>query len=237
MIDLNSSTPLEFLRSLNTLLAEFESYQQIHTENGTNTSTLSRAARLPSMFRRAPGGRGRRQSGAGVGGDTGAGGAGGKDGDGSGAHHGNHHHHHHNHNHNHAGAGGGHNADGPAMTEQPGASTGSVINFGLGGEGGDLLPGEEYAHLLTPNLPFDPDFFETFATLCDVLIDCYTRLMSLLPTARDCGPGVADLFAKADAKVRKSIVQGVVKEFEDASRQGLKQEMASVGKVVLGGLM
>ena len=234
MIDLNSSTPLEFLRSLNTLLAEFESYQQIHTENGTNTSTLSRAARLPSMFRRAPGGRGRRQSGAGVGGDSGGAGGGtggsyGKDGDGAGGHSGNQHH-----NANHAG---GPNADGPAMTNQPGANTGSVINFGLGGEGGDLLPGEEYTHLLTPNLPFDPDFFETFATLCDVLIDCYTRLMGLLPTARDCGPGVADLFAKADAKVRKIIVQGVVKEFEDASRAGLKQEVTNVGKVVLSGLM
>lgn len=237
VIDLNASSPLDFLRSLNLLLAEFESYQQIHTENGTNSSTLSRAgARIPSMFRRGPGGRGRRQSGAGGGdgggGRDGDGGAGGGGGGGGGAGAGGGVNGHNTNGHN--GGMNGNMMDGAAINN---TSAGSVINFGLGGEGADLLPGEEYAHLMTPNLPFDPDFFETFATLCDVLIDCYTRLMGLLPTARDCGPGVTELFAKADAKVRKLIVQGVVKEFEDASRTGLKQEMTSVGKVVLGGLL
>ncbi|KAI0134353.1 hypothetical protein BJ170DRAFT_195738 [Xylariales sp. AK1849] len=201
VIDLNSSTPLEFLRSLNTLLTEFDSFQQIHTENGTNASSLSRA-RLPQMFRRGPGGKGRRTSGAGDLGGYGDGGAHGSMYNGG-------------------------------ATQSPT----SVISFGLGGEGNELLPGEEYTHLLTPSLPFDPDFFETFATLCDVLIDCYTRLMSLIPSSKECTPGVAELFSKADSKVRKIIIQGVVKEFEDSGRAGLKQEVAGVGKVVLGGLM
>ncbi|KAI1418366.1 hypothetical protein F5Y13DRAFT_515 [Hypoxylon sp. FL1857] len=199
VIDLNSSTPLEFLRSLNTLLAEFESYQQIHTENGVNTSSLSRA-RIPNMFRRGAGGKGRRQSGAA---DM------------------------------YPDASNSSLASGSAVNSVPT----SVINFGLGGEGNDLVPGEEYTHLLTPNLPFDPDFFETFATLCDVLIDCYSRLMTLLPTPKDCSPIIAELFTKADSKVRKIIIQGVVKEFEESSRAGLKQEVTNVGKVVLGGLV
>ncbi|KAI1274574.1 hypothetical protein F5Y07DRAFT_211543 [Xylaria sp. FL0933] len=200
VIDLNSSTPLEFLRSLNTLLNEFDSYQQIHTENGVSSSSLSRA-RLPQMFRR-PGGKGRRQSGA----------ASIDYADPNGA---------------------SFNKDGSAVNAAPA----SVINFGLGGEGNDLLAGEEYTHLLTPNLPFDPDFFETFATLCDVLIDCYQRLISLLTGPKDCTPVMLELFTKADQRVRKIIIQGVVKEFEDSSRTGLKQEVANVGKVVLGGLM
>ncbi|KAI5860277.1 hypothetical protein GGS23DRAFT_243115 [Durotheca rogersii] len=199
VIDLNSATPLDFLRSLNTLLAEFEAYQQIHTENGVNTSSLSRA-RLPNMFRRGAGGRGRRQSGA---------------------------------TELYTDASNGGLASGSAVNSVPT----SVINFGLGGEGSDLLPGEEYTHLLTPNLPFDPDFFETFATLCDALIDCYSRLMTLLPAAKDCTPLIMELFTKADAKVRKIIIQGVVKEFEDSSRTGLRQEVANIGKVVLGGLV
>ncbi|KAI1158025.1 hypothetical protein F5B18DRAFT_122925 [Nemania serpens] len=200
VIDLNSSTPLEFLRSLNTLLTEFDSYQQIHTENGVSSSSLSRA-RLPQMFRR-PGGKGRRQSGA----------ASLEYADPNGA---------------------SFNKDGSAVNAVPA----SVINFGLGGEGNDLLAGEDYTHLLTPNLPFDPDFFETFATLCDVLIDCYSRLMGLLTSPKDCTPMIVELFTKADQRVRKIIIQGVVKEFEDSSRTGLKQEVANVGKVVLGGLM
>ncbi|KAI0018724.1 hypothetical protein F4780DRAFT_501439 [Xylariomycetidae sp. FL0641] len=221
VVDLNSSTPLEFLRSLNTLLNEFDSYQAIHTENGVNSSSLSRA-RLPQMFRRGRDGKGRRQSGA-----TGSIAEGATSsfymptstsspsGDGG------------------MGLLGSGLGDGSAVNSAPAG----VINFGLGGEGNDLLPGEEYTHLLTPNLPFDPDFFETFATLCDVLIDCYARLMALLPTPRDCSPTIAELFTKADVRVRKIIIQGVVKEFEDTSRLGLKQEIASVGKVVLGGLV
>ena len=107
-----------------------------------------------------------------------------------------------------------------------------------------LAPGEEYTLLLTPSLPFEPDFFSTWATLCDVLIDCYTKIMNLLATPEAVlavGNGmpavVADLFGKADAKVRKVVLAGVVKEFEDVSRAGTKAEVASVGRVVLGGLM
>ncbi|KAI1607451.1 hypothetical protein PtrCC142_000396 [Pyrenophora tritici-repentis] len=108
----------------------------------------------------------------------------------------------------------------------------------------DLLPNESYTHLQTPSLPFDPDFFSTFATLCDVLIDCYTRILSMLSSPESvasAGGGVpsvvGDLFNKADARVRKIILAGVVREFEDSCRAGLKSEVGGVGKVVLGGLM
>ena len=100
-----------------------------------------------------------------------------------------------------------------------------------------LLPTESYSLLSTPSLPFDPDFFETFATLCDVLIDCYTKVMQLIGGPEHCGPAVGELFQKADARVRKIIVQGVVREFEVASREGVKGEVKGVGRVVLGGLM
>ncbi|KAK3365760.1 hypothetical protein B0T24DRAFT_536618 [Lasiosphaeria ovina] len=245
VIDLNSNTPLEFLRSLNTLLSEFESFQQLHSENGGSSSSLSRA-RIPQMFRRAtPGTKGRRSSSAT--GDASAGVS--------------------------ATSTTTHASSSAAATTTTttnmltttisntattaattasstsasasavssssaaaaAAAPASIINFASSEI--DLLPGEEYTHLLTPTLPFDPDFFETFATLCDVLIDTYTRLLSLVPTPRECSGPVADLFAKADARVRKIIVQGIAKDFEDASRAGAKTEVANVGKVVLGGLM
>ncbi|KAK3685780.1 hypothetical protein B0T22DRAFT_500550 [Podospora appendiculata] len=218
VIDLNSSNPLEFLRSLNTLLSEFDAFQTLHSESGVSSSSLSRA-RIPQMFRRAtgPGSKGRRSSNADGGyplepvesnSTLNGGSSGSLSGQGGGG-----------------GGGGGGGAGGPA----------SVINFAASET--DLLPGEEYTHLLTPSLPFDPDFFETFATLCDVLIDTYQRLLSLVPTPRECSGTVAELFTKADGKVRKIIVQGVVKEFEESSRAGVKTEVANIGKVVLGGLM
>lgn len=197
--DLYSSSALEFLRCLNALLSEFDSFQQLHGDSPSSAS-LTRA-RLPNMFRR-PGGKSRRSTSAADIAD-----------DPSQAF---------------ASAGGG--PGGPGAASAP-----SVMNFAAAES--DLLPGEEYTYLLTPSLPFEPDFFETFATLCDVLIDCYTRFLALVPTPRECSAPVAELFNKADAKLRKIIVQGVVKEFEDHSRSHVKTEVASIGKVVLGGLM
>lgn len=229
VIDLNSNNATDFLRSLLTLLAEFENFQALHSESGAPNS-LSRA-RFPQMFRRAGPSlaKGRRSSSATSGEfgnadvhDTGLGSGG-------------------------LGAmvapsvlslapsnnstSAGSSSTAPSTSIPPA----SVINFAASET--DLLPGEEYSHLLTPSLPFDPDFFETFATLCDVLIDTYTRLLSLVPTPRDCSGGVADLFAKVDSRVRKIIISGVIKEFEDSSRAGVRAEVANVGRVVLGGLM
>ncbi|KAK5992117.1 hypothetical protein PT974_05515 [Cladobotryum mycophilum] len=120
-----------------------------------------------------------------------------------------------------------------AANGAPAGPAPAVMNFAASES--DLLPGEEYTYLLTPSLPFDPDFFETFATLCDVLIDCYTRFLALVPTSREVSAQIAELFTKADSKMRKIIVQGVVKDFEEHSRTHVKSEVAGIGRVVLGG--
>ena len=128
--------------------------------------------------------------------------------------------------------------DGPLLSS--GASTFSTTSTLVNGGGtapDTLLPTESYQYLLTPSLPFDPDFFETFATLCDVLIDCYTKVTQLISGPELCVGGVGELFAKADARVRKIIVASVVREFEERCREGVRGEVAGVGRVVLGGLM
>lgn len=203
ILDLNASNPQEYLRALNALLTEFESYQQIHPPEGTSASSLSRA-RIPQMFKRATHAstKGRRASSA-------------------------------------TDIGLPMHASDPndlkTMSNGTGAAASGASSFPSSEQ--DLLPGEEYTYLLTPSLPFDPDFFETFATLCDVLIDCYTRIMSLIPSPNAIAPGTGDIFSKADARLRKVMVAGIIKEFEDASRSGAKAEFAGLGKVVLGGLM
>ncbi|KAF2491226.1 hypothetical protein BU16DRAFT_585458, partial [Lophium mytilinum] len=185
ILDLHPHSPSDYLRALNALLIEFESYQSIHPPDGATPSSLSRG-RIPQMFRKAThvgvgSSKGRRSSAAT---DMGF----------------------------------------PALDHSisnastpPDSTTSSSLPITTGD---DLLPNETYTHLLTPSLPFDPDFFETFATLCDVLIDAYTKMMSLVSGPESCSPVVGDLFAKADARVRKIILAGVVREFEDASRVG-----------------
>ncbi|MCJ1389231.1 hypothetical protein MMC18_002087 [Xylographa bjoerkii] len=204
VLDLNTVNPMDYLRALNALLSEFETYQQIHPPDGSNSSSLSRA-KIPQMFKRSTYGtstKGRRSSSA-------------------------------------ADIGLPMSTSDPAdlksITGSMASANSSTVSFGASER--ELLPGEEYTHLLTPSLPFDPDFFETFATLCDVLIDCYTRITSLISSPAVCSPAIVEGFTKADARLRKVIVAGIVKEFEDASRSGAKNEIAGIGKVVLGGLI
>lgn len=90
---------------------------------------------------------------------------------------------------------------------------------------------------MTPNLPFDPDFHETFTALCDVLIDVYRGIIELVNVPEKVGAGVGEMFSKADSRVRKLLVAGLVREFEEVGRAGVKQEVGGVGRVVLGGLM
>ena len=205
ILDLNASNAMEYLRAMHALLAEFESYQQIHPADGSTSSSLSRA-RIPQIFKRAThatGTKGRRASSAQ---DI------------------------------------GHPMSSTDSTDHKsvangGASSGASATSFFPISEQELLPGEDYTHLLTPSLPFDPDYFETFATLCDVLIDCYSRIMTLIPSPAQCMPGISEIFTKADGKLRKIIVSGIVKEFEEASRSGVKAEVVGVGKIVLGGLI
>ena len=206
ILDLNSSNPAEYLRALNTLLAEFESYQHARSTDGNPSSSLSRA-KIPQMFKRAAhgGGKGRRTSSAA---DIGLPITTIDHGDMK------------------------QNLD---LTNSTNLASSTSLSFMAADQ--DTMPGEEFTHLLTPILPFDPDYFETFATLCDVLIDCYTRVTALIPSPASVTPGTADVFGKADARVRKILVASVVKEFEDASRQGTRTEFAGLGKVLIGGLV
>ena len=199
ILDLNLGA-LDFLRALNALLVEFETYQQIHPSDGSTSSSLSRA-RMPQIFKRSATSKGRRTSSAAeIGLPFG-------------------------------------NSDSdikPIIGSLNSAAAASTVSLATSE---DLLPGEDYSYLVTPSLPFDPDFFEVFAALCDVLIDCYMRITSLVSSPEKCVTGVAEIFAKADAKLRKVIVAGIIKEYEDATRVGVKSEVACLGKVVLGGLM
>jgi hypothetical protein len=208
ILDVNS-TPLEYLRALNALLLEFETFQQVHPPDGPSSSTSLARTRIPQMFKRAAhaGNKTRRASSATEIGLP------------------------------------MQSSDPSDLKEMTGnaaasssAAAASAISFPHS-ESSDLLPGEEYSYLLTPSLPFEPDFFETFATLCDVLIDCYTRLLALVSTPAVCTAAVGEMFSKADARLRKVVVSGIVREFEDASRSGTKNEVAGVSRVVMGGLL
>jgi hypothetical protein len=227
----------EYLRSLNSLLTEFESYQQMHPPDGSTASSLSRA-RIPQMFKRSTT-RPRKSSGA-IGmevtqsisapamPEAGAS-----------------HNHQSSFDGNYNGPGGSFSSNQlpNSSTTAPGAASFPTASaFPLPGPqdaaNSTLIPNEgPYTHLITPPLPFTPDFYTVFATLCEVLIDVYQRLLQLLSGPDTCTPGLSEMFTKVDGRIRKVMVGGILKEFETSSRDNAKKELMSVQKVVLGGLM
>lgn len=236
---MNGATAHGYLRSLNSLLSEFESFQSLHPQDGSSTSSLSRA-RIPQMFKRA-GTRPRKSSGpvSEIGmplqqtmsapampehppGNS--------------------------HGHQPSLDNGNQSFSSSSTTLAAPPSAPPTVSFptlssfpppaAFDAPNSSLLPNEgPYTHLLTPPLPFAPDFYTVFSTLCDVLIDAYQRLLQLLIDPNVCTPVISETFTKVDARIRKVMVGGIVREFENTCRESAKRELMGVQKVVLGGLM
>lgn len=240
----SSAIALEYLKSLNTLLTEFESYQERHPTDGSHVGSLSRA-RLPSMFKRTGTMSRPRKSSTAPSSEIGAQISPPAVPDTP---------HMHSHHAPHP------SIDTTTTAVTTNSSISTLVHMPFGGmashqhdfsnaatfpppgpsdaPNSSLLPNEApYTHLLTPPLPFAPDFSIVFATLCDVLIDTYQRLLHIVHSPSACTATVSDMFSKADARIRRVMVGGVIKDFETASRESVKRELAGVQKVVLGGLM
>ncbi|KAK4496580.1 hypothetical protein PRZ48_012560 [Zasmidium cellare] len=201
LLDMNSNNPLEYLKALSSLLAEFETYQTLSGYDASGNS-VSRG-RVGQMFKSGMGlsrnNKGRRSSTT-----TDTLSLDPRQADLLGM---------------------------PIAGRIPEASSPQDTNSPVN------PTGHEFAYLLTPSLPFDPDFNTTLGTLCDTLIDTYAKLMDLVSSPEICSPAIGAEFSKADKAIRKILVANVVREFEDTTRAGVKGEVAGLGKLVLGGLM
>ncbi|RMY66820.1 hypothetical protein D0863_08179 [Hortaea werneckii] len=202
LLDMNSGTPMEYLKALFSLLQEFETYQSLSGFDASSGSSLSRA-RVGQMFK----------SGMGLGSRSGM-----RTGRRSSA------------------------ATDSIAIDTSKANLLGVPPSGSADAGSSPIDvpspvGHEFQYLLTPHLPFEPDFSTTFATLCDTLIDTYGTLLSLISTPEVCTPAVGEAFSKADKLVRKILISNVMREFEDNARQGAKAEVAGLGKLVLSPLI
>jgi hypothetical protein len=277
ILDQNSNSPLEYLRALSSLLQEFETYQSLSGYDSSGSS-LSRG-RVAGMLKSGMSlgnrsGRGRRASTAESLAMS--------------------HHHNDPRNSNSTTTSNGTTTSSSTTTPILSSATSPGIDpptgAGAAANGIDtsefgilssphyhssdhitspIVPtGLEFTHLLTPHLPFEPDFPTVLATLCDTLQDVYTRCADLvaahaatlhanlsaaatvenstspLTTPDDAvhalvaeGPLIAEAFAKADKGLRKILVANSVREFEEASRTGVRTEISGLGKLVLGGLM
>lgn len=237
---------LEYLRDLNALLTEFETYQTYHPTDGSHVSSLSRA-RLPSMFRRSGTTTRPRRSSSGIQSEVGSsisppavpeavsmqqrdylhGSSVSIDTNNT--------------------SFSSTSSTAPTLVSnstsrrpaQPPFATAATYPPPAPPESQNstTLPSEPlYTHLLTPPLPFSPDFTTVFATLCDLLIGIYSLLLQTLQSPTTVSPPLAEVFSKTDARIRKVIVAGIVKDFEGAVRENARSEISGVQRVVIGGL-
>lgn len=260
----NAAAAYDFLKILNALLGEFETYQQNHPPDGGTASTLSRA-RIPHMFKRATqvtSSRSRRTSSIG-GPEIGLPLQQNPSSHTSDSQRHHHHHHHHGSHSSTSPSSSDHNmailnpnsssmglsitapSQHPTSTSTPTTSlptcSSSLFPASVDLPNSTISPNEgPYTYLLTPPIPFSPDFYTVFATLCDLLVDAYQRILTLVNSPVVCAhgshQGLGEMFAKADARLRKVIVGAVAREFEAAARDGSKREILGVQRVVLGGL-
>ncbi|KAI9315516.1 hypothetical protein BX666DRAFT_1827562, partial [Dichotomocladium elegans] len=88
-------------------------------------------------------------------------------------------------------------------------------------EDGMYVDGAEYTHLTVPHVPFELDYFETFYTLTDILLEAYQKLLS---GSEGCTQAYFELVLKCDSKVKK-IFAMVTKELDGLARNAIKDEL------------
>jgi len=91
----------------------------------------------------------------------------------------------------------------------------------------------EYTYLFVPNIPFDLDYFQTFYTLCDILVDVYNKLLA--GTANMLSASFTESVIKVDGKFKK-IIALVAKEIDTLARNTIKEELKSIDPMIGAGV-
>ncbi|KAG0660835.1 hypothetical protein C6P46_004390 [Rhodotorula mucilaginosa] len=148
-----------------------------------------------------------------------------------------------------------------------GSLSGSSSGGGVGGGGGDFgmaiaADGGDSSMLFMPNIPFELDYFQVLTTMCEILVEIYTRIGSYLGpsmsassttslsatglfpqppmVARGAGSGalglsptLIDTVYKVDARLKK-LISLLSKEIDTLARAAIKAELNSLGAAEYG---
>ncbi|KAM0753873.1 hypothetical protein T439DRAFT_310695 [Meredithblackwellia eburnea MCA 4105] len=100
-----------------------------------------------------------------------------------------------------------------------------------GGGGADLSMGlqdsGEASYLLTPNIPFELDYFQVLYTTCDLLVETYTKILSYLGPAHLSVPGGGGGFPQPPGSYASSINSGSVIDRNSVSVSTLSSSTAA----------
>jgi len=89
-----------------------------------------------------------------------------------------------------------------------------------------------YSYLNLVNMPFEPDFSQTFYALLGILVEAYQRLLAMSALPNDCTQLVNIAFQKVDEKIKKNILGWIIKDVDDFCRAEVTNELESLERFV-----
>lgn len=87
----------------------------------------------------------------------------------------------------------------------------------------------DYLYLNIFHLPFTPDIYQTFLSLCDSLIYTYRHIEDYLDNYQNLTPENYDLLCKVDHRINKYFINPTVKEIDSLSRSLIYEETSKLG--------
>lgn len=95
------------------------------------------------------------------------------------------------------------------------------------------LNGHEFHHLNVFHLPFIPDVYETFVSLCESLIEAYTQIKQIAKTQSVITHDCYELILKIDDKIRKFIISPTIKDIDTLSRSLIYEETTKLDSLLV----
>jgi len=89
-----------------------------------------------------------------------------------------------------------------------------------------------YTYLNLVNMPFEPDFVQTFCSLLAILTEAYAKLLVMLTSPNDYTQIVYLAFQKIDDKIKKTILSWIIKDIDEFSRNEVQSELDHLEKFV-----
>ena len=95
----------------------------------------------------------------------------------------------------------------------------------------------DFHHLTLYQLPFVPDVYETFLSLCEILIQCYKQIHTLIQqeghTSMQAQQESYELLVKIDDKIKKQFISPTVKDIDSLSRSLLYEETTKLDSLLI----
>lgn len=82
----------------------------------------------------------------------------------------------------------------------------------------------EFTHLTIYRLPFVPDMYETFGSVCAILVDAYSKILELPGK----GPESYDLLVKLDERIKRGVLDAFVKDVDMMSKNVVRDEALKI---------